>query len=203
MQLVTERARQIEIGAKEREERHDMLPILADLTNTLARLRLPFRGHNENEETSTNKGVFREIADLLARWNPSLSQHFAKGKSNPKGYPTYASPISQNHMIHSCAEVLRKEIAKEIKIAKYFAILLDTSPDNGKEDQLSFIVRYVNEDGGVIEAFLDMEHATHGDASTLFDLLIALLEKHDLSIKNLRGQGYDGCATMAGKYTGL
>jgi hypothetical protein len=106
-------------------------------------------------------------------------------------------------MIHSCAEVLRKEIAKEIKIAKYFAILLDTSPDNGKEDQLSFIVRYVNEDGGVIEAFLDMEHATHGDASTLFDLLIALLEKHDLSIKNLRGQGYDGCATMAGKYTGL
>ena len=53
------------------------MPILVDLTNTLARLRLPFRGNDESK-TSSNKGVFREIADCSARWNPDLTKHLEK-----------------------------------------------------------------------------------------------------------------------------
>lgn len=37
----------------------------------------------------------------------------------------------------------------------------------------------------------------------MFTILTDLLEKNDLSIHNIRGQGYDGCSTMSGKYSGL
>lgn len=201
-QLIAEQKRRLELGSRNRRERHDILPILVDLANTLARLRLPFRGHDESV-TSTSKGVFQEMANCLARWNPDLAKHLEKSAANPKGYPSYTSPTSQNHLIHSCASVLRQGIASEVKRAKFFAICLDTTPDHSKQDQLSFIVRYVKENGDIIEALLDMKHVVKSDASSLFDYLADLLQKYDLSMDNVRGQGYDGCSTMSGKYNGL
>lgn len=68
-------------------------------------------------------------------------------------------------------------------------------------DQLSFIVRYVSDKGDVIEALLDIAEVKTQKAEGIFELLTALLKKHGLSLLNARGQGYDGCATMAGTYT--
>ena len=90
-----------------------------------------------------------------------------------------------------------------MKQAHFFAICLGTTPDQSKQYQLSFIMRYVKENGDVVESLLDMKHAVKSDASSLFDYLADLLQKYDLSMNNIRGQGYDGCSTMSGKYNGL
>lgn len=143
--------------------------------------------------------MFRELVNCLARWNPDLAKHMDKASRNPQGYPSYMSASSQNQLIHSCAETLRSGILAEMKKAKYFSICLDTTPDHSKQDQLSLIIRYVNEEGDVVEPLLDIEHASKADASSLFTNLTDLLKKHDIPIENIRGQGYDGCSSMSGK----
>ena len=37
----------------------------------------------------------------------------------------------------------------------------------------------------------------------VFQQISVILASHGLDINNLRGQSYDGCSTMSGKYTGL
>ncbi len=103
-------------------------------------------------------------------------------------------------MIRASAEVLGVAIADEVREAKYFAICLDTTPDCNREDQLSFVVRFVNKKGAVIEYLLDMVHVGQSDAESLFGSLQFLLGHHGLALENIRGQGFDDCATMSGKY---
>lgn len=79
-----------------------------------------------------NKGVFLEVTNLVARWNTDLSRHLEKAKANPKGYPSYTSPPSQNEMIKSYAAVVRQSLVQEILKAVFFAVCLDTTPDAGK-----------------------------------------------------------------------
>lgn len=63
-QLNDERRRLLRIRNEERLIRHDIL--LLDITNTLAKLRLLFREHDESKDSSC-KGVFFEIVKLIAR----------------------------------------------------------------------------------------------------------------------------------------
>lgn len=65
------------------------------------------------------------------------------------GYPSYTSPKSQNEMIETLGHLLKVDIAAEVRMAKYFAICMDTTPDYSKKDQLSFIVCYVNQTGQI------------------------------------------------------
>ena len=46
-------------------------------------------------------------------------------------------------------------------------------------------------------------HAKKTDAGSLLDILKSALEELQLSFCNLRGQGYDGAASMSGKESGL
>ena len=49
MTLSEKRKRDLEIRSKEQQDRYNTLPILIDITNTLARLRLLFQGHDKGE----------------------------------------------------------------------------------------------------------------------------------------------------------
>ena len=55
----------------------------------------------------------------------------------------------------------------------------------------------------MIERFLGIEHVTDTSSSSLKQALDGMLSKHSLSIKNLRGQGYDGASNMRGEFHGL
>lgn len=73
-----------------------------------------FRGHLEGVE-STNKGVFEGFVELISRYHPPLMIHLQKGQANPKAYPSYLSPTSQNEMIQYSAEILRQDVIEIFK----------------------------------------------------------------------------------------
>ena len=132
--LDEEKKRQLEQGNQERHDRYCILPLLVDVTSTLGRLRLPFRGHNETKE-SDNKGVSLEVLDLIARWNADLESHLSKSRSTPKSYPSYASPTSQNELINCSAQLFRDNTVKRVKEANFFAVCMDTTPDSGNSER--------------------------------------------------------------------
>ena len=59
-------------------------------------------------------------------------------------------------MISCSAQFVRKKIVQDVKAVKYFAICLDTAPDSSNQDQLSVIVRYVDQSGNINEDLLDL-----------------------------------------------
>ena len=172
-QLDRRRACRLQTAQLERSERFNASSTITDVAVTIARLRLPFRGHNETCD-STDRGVFREIIDLLSRYDATLHNHIVKSSRNPKGYPSYLSAESQNDIIHCAASAIRERIITEVQNAQYFSVCMDTTPDESRTDQLSIIVRYVHTDGCPKEALLSLNAAPKGDGETLYNLLLTI-----------------------------
>ncbi|XP_052302967.1 uncharacterized protein LOC127904272 [Populus trichocarpa] len=68
---------------------------------------------------------------------------------------------------------------------------------------MAVVLRYVDNNGHIIERFLGIQHVRDTTASSLKAAIEALFSKHGLSISRLRGQGYDGASNMRGEFNGL
>nr|XP_034886744.1 zinc finger MYM-type protein 1-like [Populus alba] len=68
---------------------------------------------------------------------------------------------------------------------------------------MAVVIRYVDNNGHIIECFLGIKHVSDTTASSLKAVIEALFSKHGLSISRLRGQGYDGASNMRGEFNGL
>ncbi|XP_034887192.1 uncharacterized protein [Populus alba] len=68
---------------------------------------------------------------------------------------------------------------------------------------MAVVIRYVDNNGHIIECFLGIQHVSNTTASSLKAVIKALFSKHGLSISRLRGQGYDGASNMRGEFNGL
>ncbi|GKU91669.1 hypothetical protein SLEP1_g5506 [Rubroshorea leprosula] len=75
--------------------------------------------------------------------------------------------------------------------------------DESKRKQMSIVVRFVDKDGFVKERLLDVVHVRETNALTLKQEICSVLSHHNLSIQNVRGQGYDGASNMRGEWNGL
>ncbi|KAL4103938.1 hypothetical protein QTP88_019255 [Uroleucon formosanum] len=94
-------------------------------------------------------------------------------------------------------------ILKEVKIAKYFSIIIDSTIDVSRDDQFSLSIRFVDQGGIIREHFLCFEELPGASADNFFDVLKKCLKKFDLDFSMCRGQSYDGASTMSGRYSGL
>ena len=173
----------------------------------LAMCNLPFRGSTE-EVSNENKGNFLSIIQLIVKYDSVLD----KLLQLPKGSPKYLSPSIQNKLISLLAGQVLQDIKIELQSAPFFAIILDTTQDVSKKDQLSEVFHYVkiayHDDGTprelqVIEAFTSFTKVEDSSAIRLHKLITDSIQVKGLDIKNCRGQGYDGAAVMSGKYSGL
>ncbi|KAK4885108.1 hypothetical protein RN001_001379 [Aquatica leii] len=75
-------------------------------------------------------------------------------------------------------------LVNEVKKAKYFSLVVDSTPDLSHVDQLATVIRYVKED-------------------EMFNAIIKLFECNGLDIRNCRRQSYDNASNMSGVYSGL
>ena len=148
--------------------------------------------------TFGNSGNYLELLKLIARHDHVMASHLASKKSRSK----YTSPQIQNEIIDSIARVIREKIISEILVAKYFCVILDTTPDIAHIDQLAFSVRYVC-NGKPVERFLCFDEMTGLKAVDFRDELLERLAHFNLSTELIRGQAMDGCSTMSGISGGL
>ena len=84
-----------------------------------------------------------------------------------------------------------------------FCILVDESSDISIKEQMVVFLRYVDKHGCIVERFLGVVHVSDTTSLSLKVGVEELLGKHNLSINNIRGQGYDGASNMQGKFNGL
>jgi len=180
----------------------NVLKRVVAVVKSLASRGLPFRGH-DSKIGSPHNGNFLMALELIAEFDSFLATHLSKHGNPGKGKTSYISYQTYEQFICIMAEEVQKTIIQEIQIARYYSISVDSTPDISHTDQLSFIVRYVNEDGQPIERFLcfieDVGHKSEQIATAVF----SIFDKYDLNLKHLRGQSYDNASNMAGIYSGL
>lgn len=96
-----------------------------------------------------------------------------------------------------------KHIKEEIKNAKYFGMIVDSTPDITHIDQLAIVLRYVSCDGQPVERFLKFQDIYGHTAEYLTTTIVEIIKNFGIDIKNCVEQSYDNASNMAGKYSGL
>jgi hypothetical protein len=65
------------------------------------------------------------------------------------------------------------------------------------------VCRFVNDEGKVMERFLELQHVESCTTTAFKEALVKMLNSHKLPISRLRGQGYDGASNMRGEFNGV
>ena len=162
---------------------------------------LPFFGDSETVG-STHNGNFLGCLEVIAEFDPFLSKHLEKYGNQAKGNVSYLSSSTVNEFIDVMAQKVQKQIIEEILCAKYYSIIIDSTPDITHLDQLCFVLRYVIH-SEPLERFLKFIPMYSHKSEVLENVVIATLEEASIDILNCQGQAYDNAANMAGKYTSL
>ena len=169
-----------------------------DIVRWLTFQACPFRGHDESPD-SINQGNFLEMVKLLASYNKEVNDVVLQNA--PKN-AKYTSPDVQKEILNIYARKVQISIREEIGNSK-FCIMVDESRDESKKEQMAIVVRFVNKEGIIKERFLDLIHVKDTAALTLKDSICAVLSDNNLSVRDIRGQGYDGASNMRGEWNGL
>ena len=99
-------------------------------------------------------------------------------------------------------QTIVKSIVEEIG-GDVFCLLVDESADVSDKEQMAVVLRYVDKSGLIKERLIGIVHVSETSASCLKSSIDILFGKHGLSIKQVRGQGYDGASNMRGEFNGL
>ncbi|XP_030946022.1 zinc finger MYM-type protein 1-like [Quercus lobata] len=158
---------------------------------------LAFHGHDESQGSS-DKGNFLELVQFLGDHNESINEVLQKVPKNCK----LTHPNIQKDIVNAIARETSKAIIKDLDNG-FFSILVDESRDISVKEQMALVLRYVNKKGIIIERFLGIVHVASTTALSLKHAIECLLCEHNLSLSNLRGQGYDGTSNMQGDINGL
>ncbi|XP_050139269.1 uncharacterized protein LOC126615500 [Malus sylvestris] len=163
-------------------------------TKFLLRQGLPFRGHDESA-TSSNMGNYLELLQFIADNNDKVREVVME---NAPGNLRLVAPSIQKEILNSCALETLDAIMDGLK-DRFFSILVDEARDVSVKEQMAMVLRYVDDNGHVIERFVGIQHVANTTSSSLKDVIDTLFSRNDLSISKLRGQGYDGASNMRAK----
>lgn len=169
---------------------------------TLAERGLAFRGTDEKFGSLQN-GNFLGLLELISQFDPFLAGHIAKYGNSGKGNPSYLSKTICDELIQLMAQKIHEAIIEEVKSSGYFSLSVDSTPDLSHIDQLSVVLRYVN-DGESIERFLTFLEMKNHTGEEIANQVLQYLEKVcQLNFSKCRGQSYDNAANMSGRYKGM
>ncbi|RID58618.1 hypothetical protein BRARA_F01907 [Brassica rapa] len=112
------------------------------------------------------------------------------------------SPLIQKDIVHSFAEEVRQAILEEIG-HDVFGLLVDESADVSHKEQMGVVFRFVDKRGAIKERFIGVVHVKETSSLALKSAIHDLFARYGMSIKKVRGQGYDGTSNMRGEFNGL
>jgi len=184
----------------------EIVRILNDVILYLGRHLLAFRGYRESSKEAL-RGNFQDLVALLVKYSPALStylSHLEAAKTRRK--IKFLSPNHQNQIIDSIAQVIRNVVMKEIKEEDgVFSVAIDTTFDSSKKEQLSFVVRYVDENTcSVVERLVALKESPSTKGDRLFETFKEVCDELGLDWRTkLVGQSYDGALNMRAEFAGL
>ncbi|XP_065645463.1 uncharacterized protein LOC136075942 [Hydra vulgaris] len=138
---------------REKKKWRDILHRLLDITLFLVKQSLTFQVHRE-DFASENRGNFMELVSLLSNYVPVLKEHSIRLQQSLESglIPvSYLSPAVQNEFISLLDDAVKQELICEIKKAKFYGTLFDSTPDISHTEQMSQVIRYVKSDNRNVE----------------------------------------------------
>jgi len=106
---------------------------------------------------SAHNGNYLGILELLAQFDPFLKDHLQKFGQKGRGRTSYLSSTICEEFIGLMGDRTKEAIATELQRARYFSVIVDSTPDMSHVDQFTFVFRFVSEKGKVIERFIGFE----------------------------------------------
>lgn len=193
------------IKKKQRENnRKTIVPVIETII-VCGRQGIALRGHKDLEELIENDGNFRTFLRqyLKATFNVG-NDSFLLARENCGRNAKYTSPQIQNEIVDSCFEIILSKIVYKINKNCYFSILADETSDVSEIEQFSLCARYYDlEDKKIHETFWKFVPVTDLSGRSLAQTIVDELKTLKIDLKYLKGQGYDGAASMSGKFNGV
>jgi hypothetical protein len=188
---------------------HSVFQRLMAIVQFLAEHNMAFRSSVDKLHQAHN-GNFLGLVEFLAKFDPVMQEHIRRIQ-NDEIHDHYLGKRIQNELISLMGNKVRETIIGRVKSAKYFSVILDCTPDQSHQEQMSLTIRYVNtatdEQSDVSEViqehfinFLEVEEST---GKYLLDILLLELKRLGLDVSDIRGQGYDNGANMKGLKSGV
>ncbi|XP_022843130.1 zinc finger MYM-type protein 1-like [Olea europaea var. sylvestris] len=156
-----------------------------------------FKGHNESS-SSLNHRNFIEMIKFLAEKNTEIDNLVLKNA--PKN-AQYIAPSIQKEILHIMVNRVRKMICEEIMDT--FVFLLIKHKMHLKREQMTIILRFVNDQGILTDCYFDIKSVGDTTSSSLKNEIVNVLAQHELEVAKMRGQGYDDANNMRGAWNGL
>lgn len=187
--------------AKEKEKWQQVLVRVLSCIKCLARQNESLRDYGE-DITEENAGNLMEFLKLIAGFDPIMKDHFLYVQQNP-GSARTLSPEILNEFIELVASTVREKLLCDIRRAKYYGIIFNSTLDAAGEEHMSETFRYVDinlEEKTVVvkESFLGFFQAHEKDAASTANTILQQLEKDKLPFENCRSQCYDKAPGMSG-----
>lgn len=163
---------------------------------------------DQNYFRSQNEGNFLEMVQLLAGENADLAAHIKncqeKSANGYRNQPTYMSPDFINKTLYVIRKHLVNEIVSEVnRNGGRFGLLMDGSQDITCQEQISVVIRYVNDTDDIVEHSILFFNALKTSGKGLYELLERNITSIGLSMRNIIGYSFDGASNMRSEAKGL
>ena len=113
------------------------------------------------------------------------------------------SPVIQNEMLQVMALKVLRIIISAIQATPFITIMVDETTDIANKEQLVMCLRWVDDNFETHEDFIGLHELPSTSADTILHTVQDLMLRLNLSFKKVRGQCYDGAASMLGHREGV
>ncbi len=182
---------------KDLKQNRRVIEILLDITKTLGRQGIAFRGHGSDDD-----GNFKQIVQLVAKYCPELRHWLNTTRMRPY-HVTYLSAQSQNEFIELIGWEVQQCIVQEIKDAGMYSVMADTTLDVSHKDRLAIACWYVDKMGQPRERLVSLTEAKDKTGDGGATEIIESLTEQGLDLDELCFQSYDYTASMSGRFNGV
>ncbi|XP_065678512.1 zinc finger MYM-type protein 1-like [Hydra vulgaris] len=139
------------------------------------------------------------------QFSPSLyNRKLPNGAHAVRSWLIYLQSQDSNELIQLIPKNIKEYIVQQIKISKYYSIIVDCTPDQSHVEQMSIIIRFVFQDKNRFEIhFLGFIPVADTSGKGLTENILKELEDNQIYFEDMRGQGYDNSSNIKRKRLGV
>lgn len=112
-------------------------------------------------------------------------------------------PHQNTKIIYVLGCCTRKNIFNKMTSFGVYSILVYETKDSSKKKQLSFVIRFVDNNFNIFEKALGCSCMKKSDANSLAQEIVKLIQENNLENNKCVAQCYDGASVMSGVYSGV